>query len=82
MKQTEPVIHSDPMIMGGTPVFIGTRVPLWTLLDYLEAGQPVVRVPGGLPDGHQGAGRSGLGAGQGGAARPCASCLTSAFRVG
>ena len=27
--------------MGGTPVFIGTRVPLLTLLDYLEAGQPL-----------------------------------------
>ena len=41
MKQTEPVIHSDPEIMGGTPVFVGTRVPLATLLDYLEAGQPL-----------------------------------------
>lgn len=37
----EPVIHSDPEIMGGTPVFVGTRVPLATLLDYLEAGQPL-----------------------------------------
>ena len=41
MKQTEPVIHSDPEILGGTPVFVGTRVPLATLLDYLEAGQPL-----------------------------------------
>ena len=41
MKQSEPVIHSDPEIMGGTPVFVGTRVPLATLLDYLEAGQPL-----------------------------------------
>jgi uncharacterized protein (DUF433 family) len=41
MKETEPVIHSDPDIMGGTPVFVGTRVPLATLLDYLEAGQPL-----------------------------------------
>jgi uncharacterized protein (DUF433 family) len=31
-------IHSDPEIMGGTPVFIGTRVPVQTLLDYLEEG--------------------------------------------
>ena len=37
MKETEPVMHSDPEIMGGTPVFVGTRVPL----DYLEAGQPL-----------------------------------------
>ena len=41
MKQTDPVIHSDPEIMGGTPVFVGTRVPLATLLDYLEAGEPL-----------------------------------------
>ena len=39
--RNEPVIHSDPEIMGGTPVFVGTRVPLATLLDYLEAGQPL-----------------------------------------
>ncbi|MBA3924093.1 MAG: DUF433 domain-containing protein [Nostocaceae cyanobacterium] len=32
------VVHSDPDILGGTPVFIGTRVPIKTLLDYLEAG--------------------------------------------
>ena len=35
------VVHSDPEIMGGTPVFIGTRVPFQTLLDYLEAGDPL-----------------------------------------
>ena len=38
MNATSPVIHSDPDILGGTPVFIGTRVPVRTLLDYLEAG--------------------------------------------
>jgi len=31
-------IHSDPEILGGTPVFRGTRVPVKTLLDYLEGG--------------------------------------------
>jgi uncharacterized protein (DUF433 family) len=41
MKRHNAVIHSDPEVMGGTPVFIGTRVPLQTLLDYLEAGQPL-----------------------------------------
>ena len=41
MKQTDPIIHSDPEIMGGTPVFVGTRVSLATLLEYLEAGQPL-----------------------------------------
>jgi uncharacterized protein (DUF433 family) len=34
-------VHSDPEIMGGTPVFVGTRVPFQTLLDYLEAGDPL-----------------------------------------
>ena len=33
------VIHSDPEILGGTPVFIGTRVPVKNLLDYLEKGR-------------------------------------------
>ncbi len=32
------LIQSDPDILGGTPVFIGTRVPFRTLLDYLEGG--------------------------------------------
>ncbi|HWS70536.1 MAG TPA: DUF433 domain-containing protein [Thermoanaerobaculia bacterium] len=32
------VVHSDPEIMGGTPVFVGTRVPVYNLFDYLEAG--------------------------------------------
>lgn len=31
-------IHSDPEILGGTPVFVGTRVPVRNLMDYLEAG--------------------------------------------
>ena len=33
-----PVVHSDPEILGGTPVFVGTRVPLRNLIDYLEGG--------------------------------------------
>jgi uncharacterized protein (DUF433 family) len=37
----EPVVHSDPEVMSGTAVFVGTRVPFQTLLDYLEAGQPL-----------------------------------------
>ena len=41
MPTTQPVIHSDPDILGGTPVFAGTRVPVRTLLDYLAAGDPL-----------------------------------------
>jgi len=41
MRVDELPIRSDPQIMGGTPVFAGTRVPFQTLLDYLEAGDPL-----------------------------------------
>jgi uncharacterized protein (DUF433 family) len=36
---TKPtVVHSDPEILGGTPVFVGTRVPVQSLFDYIEGG--------------------------------------------
>jgi uncharacterized protein (DUF433 family) len=36
---TKPsVVHSDPEILSGTPVFVGTRVPVQSLFDYLEGG--------------------------------------------
>ncbi|HEY0020691.1 MAG TPA: DUF433 domain-containing protein [Longimicrobium sp.] len=38
MITTNSVIHSDPDILGGIPVFVGTRVPLQNLIDYLSAG--------------------------------------------
>jgi uncharacterized protein (DUF433 family) len=36
MPSTASVVHSDPDILGGTPVFVGTRVPFRNLIDYLE----------------------------------------------
>jgi uncharacterized protein (DUF433 family) len=39
MTATSSVVHYDPDILGGTPVFVGTRVPVRTLIDYLEAGE-------------------------------------------
>lgn len=36
--QAKAVVHSDPDILGGTPVFVGTRVPVRSLFDYLGAG--------------------------------------------
>ena len=33
-----PIVHSDPDILGGKPVFVGTRVPVQALLDYIEGG--------------------------------------------
>jgi uncharacterized protein (DUF433 family) len=41
MANAEHVIHVDPEILGGTPVFIGTRVPVQALIDYLEGGHPL-----------------------------------------
>ncbi len=39
MTQLSQVVHSDPEILGGTPVFVGTRVPVQSLFDYLEGGE-------------------------------------------
>lgn len=39
MPPPNNVITRDPDVLGGTPVFRGTRVPFQALLDYLEAGQ-------------------------------------------
>ena len=39
----ESVVRRDPEILGGTPVFAGTRVPLKNLVDYLAAGDPLER---------------------------------------
>jgi uncharacterized protein (DUF433 family) len=47
MKQS--VISRDPDVMGGTAVFSGTRVPVQTLLDYLEAGDTVDAFLEGFP---------------------------------
>jgi uncharacterized protein (DUF433 family) len=45
----KPVVLSTPEIMGGTPVFPGTRVPVQTLLDYLEAGDTIDDFLAGFP---------------------------------
>ena len=43
------IIISDSRIMGGTPVFHGTRVPLQALIDYLESGQSIDEFLQGFP---------------------------------
>jgi uncharacterized protein (DUF433 family) len=35
------IVHSDPEIVSGAPVFVGTRVPVQALLDYLEGGETI-----------------------------------------
>ena len=47
MKST--VISSNPKVMGGTPVFRGTRVPVQTLVDYLESGESISDFLDGFP---------------------------------
>ena len=42
-------ISCSPDVMGGTPVFAGTRVPVQTLLDYLEAGDSIDEFLAGFP---------------------------------
>lgn len=39
MPSKPAVVHSDPAILSGTPVFVGTRVPVQSLFDYLEGGE-------------------------------------------
>ena len=43
------VVSADVEVMGGTPVFRGTRVPVQTLLDYLEAGDSIYDFLEGFP---------------------------------
>jgi uncharacterized protein (DUF433 family) len=35
------IVHADPEILGGTPVFVGTRVPVDALIDFLESGDTI-----------------------------------------
>jgi uncharacterized protein (DUF433 family) len=39
MTRLIDIVHSAPDILGGTPVFVGTRVPVQSLFDYLEGGE-------------------------------------------
>ena len=45
----QALITSTPDILGGTPVFRGTRVPVQTLIEYLEGGQTIDEFLDGFP---------------------------------
>ena len=51
MSKGDPakVFGTDPEIMGGTPVFTGTRVPVQNLVDYLEGGESIDEFLAGFP---------------------------------
>ena len=48
MKRQQ-IIHRDPEVLGGTPVFAGTRVPIQTLVDYLKSGESLEDFLDGFP---------------------------------
>jgi uncharacterized protein (DUF433 family) len=49
MEDLKGIVHSDPEILGGTPVFVGTRVPLQNLIDSLEGGESIEDFLDGFP---------------------------------
>lgn len=49
MSVAGPAVHRDPEVMGGALVFVGTRVPFQTLLDYLEGGESLEAVLDDFP---------------------------------
>lgn len=49
MPNNSSIISTSPDVMGGTPVFAGTRVPVQTLLDYLKAGESINDFLDGFP---------------------------------
>lgn len=49
IEDLKGVVNSDPEIMGGTPVFAGTRVPLQNLIDALEGGDSINDFLEGFP---------------------------------
>lgn len=46
---SHPVVTSSKEVMGGTPVFAGTRVPTQTLIDFLKAGDSIDDFLDGFP---------------------------------
>ncbi len=49
MTDRPKVITSDPAVLGGAPVFAGTRVPVQTMIEYLEAGQSLAEFLADFP---------------------------------
>jgi uncharacterized protein (DUF433 family) len=49
IEDLKGIVHADPEIMGGTPVFVGTRVPLQNLVDALEGGESIEDFLEGFP---------------------------------
>jgi uncharacterized protein (DUF433 family) len=81
MTDLAVVVHSDPDILGGTPVFVGTRVPLRNLIDYLERGHDLDEFLDDFPTVSRQQTIAALEAAHEMLSGPCASCLTNSFPV-
>ena len=49
MLRNDQIVSAAADVMGGTPVFAGTRVPVQTLLDYIKAGESIDDFLEGFP---------------------------------
>ena len=82
-RMKRKIISTDSEVMGGTPCFAGTRVPVQTLLNYLGAGESIDDFLEGFPDGEARTGDRfpGKGHGTDGGVRPLtwSCCWTSAL---
>ena len=45
----KPIVTSSPDVLSGTPVFVGTRVPVQALIDYIEGGETIDDFLAGFP---------------------------------
>ena len=79
MPATAAVVHSDPEILGGTPVFVGTRVPFRNLIDYLERNDSLETFLDAFPTVSREQAVAALGGRARSGERPCACCSMSSF---
>jgi uncharacterized protein (DUF433 family) len=79
MTQLSDIVHCDPEILGGTPVFVGTRVPIQSLFDYLEGGETLDEFLRQFPSVRRAQAVAALDLARY-ASGWCASFLTSSFR--
>jgi uncharacterized protein (DUF433 family) len=49
LEKVAQMVHSDPDIMAGTPVFCGTRIPVYVIADMMEQGTPTEEILDGYP---------------------------------
>jgi len=78
MLESSTFFHRDKDILGGQPVFVGTRVPVRILFEYLEAGDSLNLFLDDFPSVSREQAVAAL-SGSAVGIRPCACCLTNRF---